>query len=93
VAGDLTTTSGFNSGREGMAAWERGSAGEGEWIGNKWTTGEGSRGGLGFYIAGWAWSRVHLRWMPLGVVGGSLGRRRALSAGNRWAVSVARWFG
>jgi hypothetical protein len=35
VAGDLTETSSFNSGRERTAPWERGSTGEGEWSGGE----------------------------------------------------------
>jgi hypothetical protein len=33
------------------------------------------------YITGWVRSRVHRRWMPLGIVGGSLRRHCALSLG------------
>jgi hypothetical protein len=56
-------------------------------------TREGSRGGLRFYLAGWARSRVHRCWTRLGGVGGSLGRHCALSLGVRTAVSVAGWLG
>jgi hypothetical protein len=48
-------TSIFNSGGEGMAPWERGSPGEGEWSGNKWATGEASRGRRGLYTGSLAW--------------------------------------
>jgi hypothetical protein len=43
VAGDLTKASSFNSGGEGTAPWEWGSAGDREWGGSKWTMEEDSR--------------------------------------------------
>jgi hypothetical protein len=38
-------------------------------------------GVLMFYITGWVWSRVHQRWMLLGIMGGGVGRHCALSPG------------
>jgi hypothetical protein len=45
------------------------------------------------YTDSWDRSMVHRCWTRLGFVGGSLGRRRALSLGVQMAVSVAGWLG
>jgi hypothetical protein len=81
VTDDLMETSSFSSGGEGTAPWERGSAGEGEWSGNKWAIGEASRGRISLYTGSLARGARCTRRTELDGEGVASGRHCELSLG------------